>query len=350
MKLFAIPMCFVCASLVHAETHVIEAYSTTFVPDVVNVVPGDTVRFEYVTGYPHTATSGSDCTPDGLFEGSLSGPGDYVEWVVPEDAPAEVPFYCDPHCLMGMTGVINVEHPQGRMVIGIIAMNNPENLEYTEDETTETAVIDILCNGSMGSSYSIGVEIEEADVDVHIVTSGSESAYLLHPASGTETVLTSGTHTLENGERYLFHGMTEGKSTLEFLITFPEETHDGENPNMSGLQMSGIGSVRSSGDSFAFDVSSGTGTLILAGEGDMVLGVLGDVTSPTLTLPSSGTEGTVNVPAGFHEIDLAGLGMLWIPESGGGDDGGLPEDVDGDGVVGVTDLLAIISAWGATSP
>jgi len=32
------------------------------------------------------------------------------------------------------------------------------------------------------------------------------------------------------------------------------------------------------------------------------------------------------------------------------DGGGLPEDVNGDGVVNVTDLLAIIGAWGATSP
>jgi hypothetical protein len=29
---------------------------------------------------------------------------------------------------------------------------------------------------------------------------------------------------------------------------------------------------------------------------------------------------------------------------------GMPEDVNGDGVVSVEDLLAIIAAWGATSP
>ena len=28
----------------------------------------------------------------------------------------------------------------------------------------------------------------------------------------------------------------------------------------------------------------------------------------------------------------------------------LPEDVNGDGVVNVSDLLAVIAAWGATSP
>ncbi len=34
---------------------------------------------------------------------------------------------------------------------------------------------------------------------------------------------------------------------------------------------------------------------------------------------------------------MYGFSMLWIPE-------------DGDGIVDVSDLLAVISAWGATSP
>ena len=40
-------------------------------------------------------------------------------------------------------------------------------------------------------------------------------------------------------------------------------------------------------------------------------------------------------------------------QMGDGDDGGddgFPEDVNGDGVVNVSDLLAVIAAWGATSP
>ena len=47
------------------------------------------------------------------------------------------------------------------------------------------------------------------------------------------------------------------------------------------------------------------------------------------------------------------MGMLLMQMSDGDDGGGgdsLPEDVNGDGVVDVSDLLAIIGAWGATSP
>ena len=42
--------------------------------------------------------------------------------------------------------------------------------------------------------------------------------------------------------------------------------------------------------------------------------------------------------------------MLWFPEDGDGGGSDFPEDVNGDGVVDVIDLLAIIAAWGATSP
>ena len=62
-----------------ADTYVVTAYPSSWVPDVVNVVPGDIVRFEYGGGSPHTATSGSPCSDDGLFDGALNGSGDYLE-------------------------------------------------------------------------------------------------------------------------------------------------------------------------------------------------------------------------------------------------------------------------------
>ena len=46
-----------------AETYVVEAHSMTFEPDVVTVQPGDVIRWEYVTGYPHDVTSGTKCDP-----------------------------------------------------------------------------------------------------------------------------------------------------------------------------------------------------------------------------------------------------------------------------------------------
>ncbi len=109
-----------------AETHIVEAYSMTFEPDVVTVQPGDVIRWEYVTGYPHDVTSGMKCSHDGyLYLDIPTSPGGSVEWTVPEDAPSEIPYFCELHCGSGMTGMINVEVPQGNMHIGIVTITNP---------------------------------------------------------------------------------------------------------------------------------------------------------------------------------------------------------------------------------
>jgi len=150
-----------------ADTYVVIANSSSWSPDVVNVVPGDIVRFEYGTGYPHTATSGSPCMADDLFDGALNGPGDYLEWTVPADAPAEVPFFCLPHCTFGMTGMINVELPQGSMHIGIVTITNPTTMTYTLN-SDETGTISIEGAAINSSSFALGVEIEENDVDAEI--------------------------------------------------------------------------------------------------------------------------------------------------------------------------------------
>ncbi|MDE1038430.1 MAG: hypothetical protein OR996_06265, partial [Phycisphaerales bacterium] len=79
-------------------------------------------------------------------------------------------------------------------------------------------------------------------------------------------------------------------------------------------------------------------------------------TSDSLILPASGEEADVDVPVGTHTIylngDGTGMGML-LMQMGDGDDGGggsMPEDVNGDCVVDVSDLLQVIGVWGSTCP
>ena len=335
-----------------ADTFIVEANAMSFNPNVLNVVPGDVIEFRYITGYPHTVTSGTDCIYDGLyFNEPLDSSSPVFSWTVPADAPTEIPFFCILHCSMGMTGVINVEVPEGHMVIGMVNIMNPFNLTYSKNEALGTATLAYEADGTSDSLFSVAVEIEVTDVDVEVEVSGTANAYLYHPASATETIISTGTYTLDAGERYLWHGDVESglKENLSISLTWAEDGSE-ENPQMNAMSMLGSGSVNASGDNFAMHVATGSGSLELEGEGEMFLGVLGDVTSATLTLPASGTEGMVEIPAGLHTILVEGLGMLWIPESGGGDVGGMAEDVTGDGIVDVSDLLAVISAWGSTSP
>jgi plastocyanin len=59
-----------------------------------------------VTG--HTVTSGSDCTPDGLFDSGGLLLDDTFGFRF--EAEGSFPYFCIPHCLFNnMTGVVEVE-------------------------------------------------------------------------------------------------------------------------------------------------------------------------------------------------------------------------------------------------
>jgi plastocyanin len=92
-----------------AETHSVNAYSVSFSPAELHVFPGDTIVWTYVTGYPHTVTSGSNCTGSGLFDSPLEWETPTFTWQVPADASGEIPYFCSPHCMSGMTALIVVE-------------------------------------------------------------------------------------------------------------------------------------------------------------------------------------------------------------------------------------------------
>ena len=337
-----------------ADTYVVEAHSMTFVPDVITVQPGDVIRWEYVTGYPHDVTSGLKCSHDGyLFLDIPDFSGGFVEWTVPEDAPAEIPYFCDLHCGMGMTGMINVELPQGSMHIGIVTITNPTTMTYTLN-SDDTGTISIEGAAINSSSFALGVEIEENDVDAEItvVVAGLANVNIIDIDTGVDAPLTSGTYTLLSTKKYMFYGNADSssKDLFEFTITWSETGFE-DGVQMAGLNFSNS-TISSMGDAMMFTAlgSTSTGYVYLEGEGEVFLGLVGDVTSTTLTLPASGDEGLVTVPTGTHTIALVGYGMLWFPEDGDGGGSDFPEDVNGDGVVDVTDLLAIIAAWGATSP
>ena len=104
-------LCLALTATCFAEVHFVGAYDMTFVPDVIHVNVGDTVHWEYMSGSPHTVTTGTDCAWDGDFHEALSFFDPVVEWVVPEDAPGEVPYFCAPHCINDMTATIHVSHP-----------------------------------------------------------------------------------------------------------------------------------------------------------------------------------------------------------------------------------------------
>src|SRR5947207_10021580 len=85
-----------------------------FVPDTVNISVGDTVRWTWAEG-GHSVTSGPPCFVDSQFcspddtncpAGVLSGIGTVYEHTFAE--PGVYSYFCHAHCVIGMTGVVNV--------------------------------------------------------------------------------------------------------------------------------------------------------------------------------------------------------------------------------------------------
>lgn len=90
----------------YAETHKVSMIENVFVPETLSVATGDTVVWSNNGIVNHTSTSGTNCNPDGLWDSGLVSPGDSFSFVF--DSAAEYPYFCIPHCNLGMTGLISV--------------------------------------------------------------------------------------------------------------------------------------------------------------------------------------------------------------------------------------------------
>jgi plastocyanin len=145
------------ATFAVAETHYIQAFGNSFIPDSIVVAPGDTIVWEYNSGYPHTVTSGSDCVPDGLFfDEPLDSGSPTLEWIVPDYASLDIPYFCQPHCGMGMTGVISIN-------AGGAILNVPGDYPTIAQAIGAAAPGDII-NIAAGTYYEANLTLGAANI------------------------------------------------------------------------------------------------------------------------------------------------------------------------------------------
>ena len=96
-------------SATSAETHDITVTATSFEPSTLVVAPGDTIVWTLEADSDRSLESGSDCIADGLFfDGPLDAGSPTLEWVVPDYASIDIPYFAQKHCGMGMAGVISI--------------------------------------------------------------------------------------------------------------------------------------------------------------------------------------------------------------------------------------------------
>jgi len=86
----------------------------SFAPDTVTIAVGDTVRWTWASDL-HSVTSGTSCIADGQFcspdnmncdSKNLNNTGFVYEFTFTQ--PGTYHYFCDLHCIVGMTGVVIV--------------------------------------------------------------------------------------------------------------------------------------------------------------------------------------------------------------------------------------------------
>ena len=89
-----------------AATYEVSMIENVFVPETLSIVTGDTVVWVNNGSVAHTATSGTGCSPDGFWDSGLVSPGDSFSFAF--DSATDYPYFCIPHCNLGMIGLISV--------------------------------------------------------------------------------------------------------------------------------------------------------------------------------------------------------------------------------------------------
>jgi len=92
-------------TMASAAVHEVEVRSNLFDPEELQILSGDTVRWVWIEG-SHTTTSGSDCVANGTWESTIGPSNRSFEFIF--ENPGDFPYFCRPHCGMGMTGLITV--------------------------------------------------------------------------------------------------------------------------------------------------------------------------------------------------------------------------------------------------
>jgi plastocyanin len=91
-----------------ADTFIINQVNTTYSPDELTIHVGDTVEWHW-SSLAHTVTSGTgaaDPEAGDLFDEPLDVTAPIVSYTF--TTAGDVPFFCRPHEVMGMTGIIHV--------------------------------------------------------------------------------------------------------------------------------------------------------------------------------------------------------------------------------------------------
>lgn len=159
------------ASLSFAAVWNVSVSNTAFSPANLEILAGDTVQWNWVSG-SHTTTSGSPCTADGRWNAQLNMSNPTFAFTFTE--AGTYPYFCVPHCAMGMTGSVSVTR-------------DPSGVD--DASGAQGGVLSVTPNPARGPSR-VAVDLPRAGhVRIEIVDAAGRAVALL-----TEARLEQGAH------------------------------------------------------------------------------------------------------------------------------------------------------------
>lgn len=339
-----------------ADTIEIEVAGLEFTPADVVVRPGDVVRWVRLGG-SHTATSGTECTPDGLFDGVLDAANPVFEWTVPDDASGLVPYYCTPHCEMGMVGSLFVDSGAQIRHVAIDA----EVVIYGEDPSTTQNVMQIAFSGADSDRFVMGFGVEAGASLLSVELTGGGS--LIHRDATGSTPYPAGSHdiVLDAGWNAIMVSGVLSTLDVRWLDPAGSGSSSGDLLVDSIAGMNGV-SIRStsSGDVETLWIGGTNETTSVVDLALEVVGTdvertlmwVGDVTATGIVLPDEASDMTpTTFPVGYSTLTARNAGFFSLvlydgSDDDGGDGDGCDGDLNGDGMVDGADLTLLLGNWG----
>ncbi|MCH7762097.1 hypothetical protein IIA15_11990, partial [candidate division TA06 bacterium] len=122
---------------VDSATVEVQIVSFAFNPDTVTITQGDSIRWVLVSGF-HTTTSGTGCTPDGIWESGDMSAGD--TFLLQFDSIGSFPYYCFYHCPF-MSGEVIVQSGAPFHDGAVISLLAPPDTVFTDSTYAVMATV-----------------------------------------------------------------------------------------------------------------------------------------------------------------------------------------------------------------
>ena len=359
--LLALLACSGLGSALQADTIDVEVQMLTFEPETVVARPGDVIRWTWVTGV-HTVTSGDDCKADGLFDSPLDEDTPVFEWEVPSDASGTIPYFCVPHCDMGMQGSILVDTGARIRYVGIEA----SSVEFGDPAAASR--MRLTFGGGDADRFTMGFEVEEGLSMLTLAISGSGSVSHRNLVTGVSETYWAGIDheiVMEAGA----HGLLASGDVDVIELDWQDHAGSGSGSSDDGdLMVDSISGLN--GVSIWSTTSRDAETLWIGATNDpasrVELGLevtgadverslmwVGAVSGTGFTMPDEARDEPATVfPVGISTIVVENAGFFSIvlndDDDDDDDDGGSScvADLDDNGKVDGADLSILLGSWG----